>query len=52
MLLDILINDSVDFDPKTLYNSAMHNRDKLANYKTDFDKGDFYNMIFDMVSEV
>jgi len=49
MILDILINDSIELNPKEAYNRAMHNKQKFKYYKDQFLKGDFYNRIFDMV---
>lgn len=44
-LLNILINDSIDFDPVTLYNNALHNRDLIYNYKHQFLTGEFLDKI-------
>ena len=51
MLLNILVNDSIEFNPKELYNRAMHNRNKNKHYKDEFLKGNFYDRIFDTVLE-
>jgi hypothetical protein len=51
MILDILVNDSIEFSPKELYNRAMHNKNLNKKYKDEFSKGKFYNKIFDKVLE-
>jgi len=45
-LLDILIKDSVAFDPDLLYNNALHNQNLIQNYKQEFSKGQFLDKIF------
>lgn len=51
MILDILVNDLIELNPKELYNRAMHNKSMNKHYKDEFLKGDFYNRIFDTVLE-
>jgi hypothetical protein len=45
-LLDILVKDSVAFDPDLLYNNALHNQNLIQNYKQEFLKGQFLDKIF------
>jgi len=51
LILDILINDSIEFNQKTAYDRAMHNKNKFKHYKDEFLKGNFYNRIFDIILE-
>lgn len=50
-LLDILVNDSIDFDPVTLYNNALHNQNLISNYKRQFLAGDFLDKILTEIIE-
>jgi hypothetical protein len=45
-ILDILINDDLEFDAKLLYDQAMHNQGLFANYKHQFLQGHFVEKIF------
>jgi hypothetical protein len=51
MILDILVNDTIDYDAEILYNRAMHNRNKFKHYSDLVDNGDFYSRIFDTVRQ-
>jgi hypothetical protein len=51
MILDILVNDSVEFDHKKVYNRAIYNKNKFKHYKNEFLKGDFYDKIFNTILE-
>ena len=50
-LLDILVNDSIDFDPVILYNNALHNRDLISNYKQQMLTGEFLDRILTEISK-
>jgi hypothetical protein len=45
-LLNILVNDSVDFDAETLYNQSQHNRHLLRAWKTEYSRPDFFDELF------
>ena len=51
MILDLLINDTIDFDPDAVYNQAMNNKEKFKRYKEELIKGHFYDRIFAEVLE-
>lgn len=44
-ILDILVNDNLQFDAESLYNQAMHNRDLIAIQKHKFLHGGFLEKI-------
>jgi hypothetical protein len=50
-LLDILVNDSIDFDPVTLYNNALHNQDLISNYKRQLLASNFLDKILTEIIE-
>ena len=51
-MLDILVDDDVDFDVDSLYNQAMHNRDLIAIQKQKFLHGGFFEkMLSDIVQK-
>ena len=50
-ILDILVNDSIDFDPQTLYNNALHNRDLISNYKRQILTSEFLDKILTEIIE-
>jgi hypothetical protein len=50
-LLDILVNDSIDFDSITLYNNALHNRDLISDYKRQFLDGKFLDKLLTEIAE-
>jgi hypothetical protein len=50
-LLDVLVNDSIDFDPKTLYNNALHNRDVIVCYKKQLLSGSYLDKILTEITE-
>jgi len=49
-ILDILVNDSVAFDPDMLYNNAQHNQDLIRNWQQEFSKGKFYDQILSTIN--
>lgn len=49
-LLNILINDSIVFDPDQLYNNALHNQAIFSRYKEQLIKGHFLDKIFSEVA--
>jgi hypothetical protein len=44
-LLDILVNDSIDYNFSSMYNNALHNRDLIINYKKQFLDGSYLDKI-------
>jgi hypothetical protein len=45
-LLEILVNDSIDFDIELLYNQSQHNRHLLRSWKTEYSRLDFFDGFF------
>ena len=45
-LLDILVQDSVDFDADNLYNQCQHNRALLQGWKAEYQRSDFFDTLF------
>jgi len=41
-LLEILVNDSLDFDVDKLYNQSQHNQQLLQSWKTQYQREDFF----------
>jgi hypothetical protein len=50
-LLEILVNDPIEFDHENQYNDAIHNRELIRQYKTEFIKGDFLEKILTEIKE-
>jgi hypothetical protein len=50
-LLNILVSDSIDFSPETLYNNAMHNRHLISNYKKQLLNGEYLDKILNEITE-
>jgi hypothetical protein len=51
-LLQFLINNSVDFDSKTLYNQSQHNRQLLKSWKTTYNNVNFFDNFFEKATSV
>ena len=45
-LLKILIEDSVDLDPNTVYNQCLHNQELLASWKKEYQDPNFFNDLY------
>jgi hypothetical protein len=50
-MLDILVNDNLQFDAELLYNQAMHNQGLFVNFKHQFLQGHFVEKIFAEIVE-
>jgi hypothetical protein len=50
-LLDILINDCVDFDRKQLYNQSRHNQELLESWKLEYQHTGFFDDFYNKVLE-
>lgn len=51
-LLQILVEDSIDFDSKTLYNQSQHNRQLLKSWKTAYNNANFFDNFFEKATSV
>jgi len=51
-LLQILVEDSIDFDSKTLYNQSQHNRQLLKSWKTAYNNTNFFDNFFEKATSV
>jgi hypothetical protein len=51
-LLKILVEDRVDFDPESLYNQCMHNRQLLQGWKTEYQELGFFDELYAKVIEL
>ena len=51
-LLQILIENCVDFDSKTLYNQSQHNRQLLKSWKNAYSNVNFFDNFFEKATSV
>lgn len=49
-LLDILVNDGIEYHAQTLYNKAMHNQEVIQTFRAQYHRGMFYDDIFSSVA--
>ena len=45
-LLQILIDDTIDYDKNLLYNISKHNQELLQSWKTQYQKSDFFDNFY------
>ena len=45
-LLQILIDDTVDYDKNMLYNISKHNQELLQSWNTQYQKSDFFDNFY------
>lgn len=51
LLLDILVQDSIDFVWHDLYNNSQYNRALLADWQRQYQKSNFFDNLFDKVKQ-
>jgi len=51
-LLQILIDDTVDYDKNMLYNISKHNQELLQSWKTQYQKSDFFDNFYNKAMQI
>ena len=51
-LLNILINDNIDYDYKLLYDQSQHNKNLLASWQLEIEQSDFFNEFYEKALEL
>ena len=51
-LLQILIDDTIDYDKNMLYNISKHNQELLQSWKTQYQKSDFFDNFYNKAIQI